>query len=455
MRLRPLLVWVLLVCVSDAAMQAAAPREGVSGDTVEFPRFQDGQNLDFGRDIARKLGGPLKEPHALQLDLALFIGAEGGHKAIVELLLQRKAGIDSRDAHGRSALHEATYGGHVEVATALLDWSSPAYLGAADKLGWTALHYAALSGGKGLAEVFLARRAAVDAVEHWGCTALHWAARRGHIPMLQLLLSHGASARLTDAEGRDAAAWARLTGHELVGAYLDNVAGIHADPPERGETAGGAAREVGLGGPKVEGLLFDACIQGEAQAVSDALMVGASIRGTDGWGSTPLHVAAHYGHMGIVSHILYAEGKEKDGNDAPKGSADREAVASPRPVLSSVADQWGRTPFLAACEGRHGNVGIAKALLDARAPLDGADMDGRTALHWAMLRGHAAVVELLVGRGANTSAVDRWGRTTVHLVSSNGHMGLLRSLLAGRARVDIVDDNLQSPVHLAAVSLAC
>ena len=43
--------------------------------------------------------------------------------------------------------------------------------------------------------------------------------------------------------------------------------------------------------------------------------------------------------------------------------------------------------------------------------LDGADYDGRTALHLAASEGHAHVVEYLIAEGVKLSAVDRWGGT--------------------------------------------
>jgi len=93
----------------------------------------------------------------------------------VELLLKHKARANSRDAHGRSALHEAALHGHV-----------------------------------GIIQTLLAAGAEVDASDHNGRTPLLDAVRGGHLAALNALISASPDLHTTDARGRNALALACL-----------------------------------------------------------------------------------------------------------------------------------------------------------------------------------------------------------------------------------------------------
>ena len=62
-----------------------------------------------------------------------------------------------------------------------------------------------------------------------------------------------------------------------------------------------------------------------------------------------------------------------------------------------------------------GNVAYLERVTD-HTLLNGADYDGRTALHLACAEGHPEVVRLLVSRGVPTDTKDRWGNTPLHEV---------------------------------------
>jgi glutaminase len=82
-----------------------------------------------------------------------------------------------------------------------------------------------------------------------------------------------------------------------------------------------------------------------------------------------------------------------------------------------------------------GDLAEAQKLAARGVDLDGADYDGRTALHLAASEGHAHVVEYLLSKGVNLRPVDRWGGTPLSDARRNDHgavVGLLEAALEER-----------------------
>src|SRR5215467_12273645 len=56
-----------------------------------------------------------------------------------------------------------------------------------------------------------------------------------------------------------------------------------------------------------------------------------------------------------------------------------------------------------------------RTLIAGRAAVNAADVDGSTALHWAVQRDNSEIVELLIAAGANARAVTRYNVTPLSL----------------------------------------
>ena len=85
------------------------------------------------------------------------------------------------------------------------------------------------------------------------------------------------------------------------------------------------------------------------------------------------------------------------------------------------------------------------------AVLDGADYDGRTALHLAASEGREEVVDYLLRHGVDPAPVDRWGNTPLDDARRTGHLHVLRRLdtdqrqpQPGHTEGSDDDDELQS-----------
>ena len=90
--------------------------------------------------------------------------------------------------------------------------------------------------------------------------------------------------------------------------------------------------------------------------------------------------------------------------------------------------------FAAAARDRLRQRGLARAVLLHEQ--DGADYDGRTALHLAASEGREETVQYLPQQGAKPDPVDRWGNTPLEDARRAGHSMAADRLQAARRKED-------------------
>jgi hypothetical protein len=91
--------------------------------------------------------------------------------------------------------------------------------------------------------------------------------------------------------------------------------------------------------------------------------------------------------------------------------------------------------------------------LTYKALVNGKDDDGWTPLHYAALKGHKNVVELLLTNNAEINPKTNDGLTPLHCAASGGWDGnkeVAELLLANKAEVNAKDNNGLTPLHCAA-----
>ena len=93
-----------------------------------------------------------------------------------------------------------------------------------------------------------------------------------------------------------------------------------------------------------------------------------------------------------------------------------------------------QSPLIEAVQ--QGDVAVVRALLGQGAAVDTPEIDGTTALHWAVHRDDGDIASLLIGAGADVTAANRYGVAPIALASLNGSEPMLARLLAAGADVN-------------------
>ena len=136
------------------------------------------------------------------------------------------------------------------------------------------------------------------------------------------------------------------------------------------------------------------------------------------------------------------------------------------PSQKMFDDPWGESYFkfpssykLLHIASHFGILPLAEKLLTQggfmtrvkRFPVDEADINGITALHWAAMEGHLAIARLLLRKSANVNVKDNFGETALHNVATSGNGELLRLLLETGANIDAKDHWNKTALHVAAI----
>ncbi|XWW93931.1 hypothetical protein V2A60_001870 [Cordyceps javanica] len=331
----------------------------------------------------------LRHWHEVAIDVTIlpalrdswFLRAAGqGQEAIVELLLDKGADINTKDKACRTPLSWAAEQGHENVAKLLLD--NDADTDSRDSCGRTPLSWAAATGRTSVVALLLrSGNASADAPDDNGRTPLSYAAESGHEAIVRRLLSENINVNSKyHCMGQVTMLYAiRIDGQEVAQMLFDGA-------------TKGFMGSLTQSAPKCFDLskILDV-IGGMTQHEYEAAQCGKSplllstghglgnvelvlIRDVDepgAYGQTPLHLAAWHGHGKIVKMLLDVDG-----------------------IVAHTIDEIKRTPLLSAAAAGH--VEVVELLLAADGvDRDFKDADGQTALSWAIKGGHNSIVELL------------------------------------------------------------
>ena len=115
----------------------------------------------------------------------LLWAARKGHKAVVELLLDKGADTESRDNYSHTPLSWAAQAGHEAVVELLLD--KGAHIESRGSDGETPLSRAAKLGHKAVLELLLDKGADIESRNEGGMTPTEWAEYMGKTDLAEML----------------------------------------------------------------------------------------------------------------------------------------------------------------------------------------------------------------------------------------------------------------------------
>jgi uncharacterized protein len=122
-------------------------------------------------------------------------------------------------------------------------------------------------------------------------------------------------------------------------------------------------------------------------------------------------------------------------------------------LLSTLVYAAAQGPATIADAAMAGDAEAVLRLLKQGGDVNGAQGDGMTALHWAAMRGDAALAETLLYAGANVRATTRLGGyTPLHLAGQTGRRAVVEVLAGRGADVNARATTGATPLMLAASS---
>ena len=277
----------------------------------------------------------------------LHVAATHGHAVVVEALIAAGADASVKEKDGGcTALHRAARGGHLDCVRALCAADSRGCdVNARDDHWGTPLHAAVGEGHVAVVDWLLAHAGAdVDAANRDMCSPLHESVRWADARVTAILLSRGASPAKRTRRGLTplhvaVAGFGATSRASAAAASALSLHGFVGDDSTRGDSK--RILRLRRGGQVEDGDWYDLrADQARRDDIVDALLATGACdvdaRCFEG-GSTPLYLAARWGHAGWVKKLIDA-------------GADVDA-ARERPDLSlggAVVGPGGPTPLQAA-----------------------------------------------------------------------------------------------------------
>lgn len=272
---------------------------------------------------------------------------------------------------------------------------------------------------------------------------LHAAAQRGNLNIVDIFLKSGAKADVLDDTGATPLLFAARSGYkDIVQILLDAGSDINATD-KSGRTA-----------------LHISAEYGHDSLVRMLLKRNAKIGAVDSESSTPLHLATKAAQLNVIDTLISkgaATGAKDISSSTPLHIAAEQGLVDILALLRNQMDETtidGKTALHLAVE--KGHCLTVNELLCQGARLEaGSKSAAGTPLHLASLKGFSHIIDILLDHRANTNAKTAKERTPLHLAAENGHERVIEQLLTAGGKPTVKDWMGETPLHLAASGGHC
>ncbi|MBQ4493751.1 MAG: ankyrin repeat domain-containing protein [Elusimicrobiaceae bacterium] len=181
--------------------------------------------------------------------------------------------------------------------------------------------------------------------------------------------------------------------------------------------------------------LLQAVKKGSLRDVKFLVINGSNINIFEiGTRKTPLHYAAQQRYGAIASYLI-SKGADMEAEDlsgeTPLFLSLRNFFKEPAFVLIeqggnvNFISRYGETPLLVVADSFYDYADIVIALIKKGAKVNYQDPYGKTALHFAVLNKHKAIVKILLENGANINLKDSFGKTPLDYAKTQEIKSLL------------------------------
>jgi len=418
----------------------------------------------------------------------LLSAATEGHAEVVRVLLANGAKVNMGDSYGYTPLYYAIWSNDEETVRTLVsggadvkkhppderDYYTPlvyaiwedhtgivktlldagADLHAKDEDGFTPLYWAAVSSGKDVFDLILAKGdyedtiylaacrgqlervktlieagTDVNAKDEFGCTPLQWAVLADSPAVAEFLVAKGADVNVQDKNGF--APISVAPGQNTIQLLISQGADVNVK-----NTMNGATR------------LHNECAIGNTTTVECLLAAGADVNAKTKRGTTPLHRAALLGHQDTVK-LLIERGANINASDNQGRTPLSVARQRKHAEVFNILRQHGATETLHGAV-TSGDIDEVKRLISEGAGINAKNMNGETPLHIASAQGREPIVKLLITEGADLNAQNQNGEIPLHLAASRGDKDMAALLIANSADINTKNRWGNTPLHIAA-----
>jgi ankyrin repeat protein len=392
---------------------------------------------------------------------------------MVEIALSTNPDVNGQGSVGRTPLQNACEEGcELAILEKLREAGADPHLKTGEHER-SALYYAALNGHEHIVEWLISQGVDINSQNDNSDTALALASVNGYLPVVRLLLKAGADVNIRNKKERSPLLDAASCGHSAIAELLIkagadiNISDIYqftALSLAAGNNRWAIVHVLLESGATVDGRgpggwspLMSAARSGFAEIMQILLKRGADVRLASDDGNTAAHLAAENGHVHILRILVEAGAlvnAHEKGRTALFEAAKNGHVEAIRYLLSVGADPMIRIPeeryvTPIQCAATYNHPLCIKEFLKAGVPIDHADSEGCTSLHYAGRFGRTDVIELLLAEGANPTLKTKTPHgcsDSLQFACMNGHIEAVRVLTA--AGFDVNGSNADGVVPL-------